>query len=216
MTAVLDSRGFPPLSSRRIRLRTVGEGDRVFLYDLMTSPYAGGNVRFGGATPSPDRVAGSLWESVLAQFVIESHRGEPRGLVAVTSPSFRDGFAYLSVVGRPDVQGSGLVLEGAVLAFHYAFTTWPFRKLYLEANEQSHARFASGAERLFREEGRLRGHVFRAGRYLDVLLLAVYRDTWAREAPLWIPRLCPECVVPGRRNESMKLDGRDSAVPTPG
>ena len=64
------------LSSQRIHLRALADRDKHFLYQLMISPQAGGRVRFGGATPSPEKVASSLWESVLAQFRIRVARGE--------------------------------------------------------------------------------------------------------------------------------------------
>ena len=78
----------------------------MFLYDLMTSPAAGGRVRFAGATPSPEKVASSLWDSVLAQFVVEGVTARRPLVVSITSPNFRDGYAYLSAVGTPEAQGS--------------------------------------------------------------------------------------------------------------
>ena len=136
-------------------------------------------MRFAGATPSPEKIAASLWDSVLAQFVVEDASGQsPLGLVSVTSPNFRDGYAYMSAVGLPDVQGSGLMVEAALLGFNYGFATWPFRKIYMEATETSYASFKSGLGRLFSEEGRLREHSFWNGRYVDLLILAVYRATW--------------------------------------
>ncbi len=167
-----------------MRLRPIGEQDRRFLYELMTAPESGGRVRFGGATPSPEKVAATLWESVLAQFIVESAQsGRPVGLVAITSPDFRNGFAYISALGLPETQGSGLVAEAAFLAFHYAFTTWPLRKVYMEATEDSFGAFAGGLDDFFREEGRLVDHVFWNGRYVDMVILAVYRETWSRLAP---------------------------------
>jgi RimJ/RimL family protein N-acetyltransferase len=149
------------MATRHVRLRHLAERDSPFLYELMTSPLSGGRVRFGGATPSPDKVRASLWESVLAQFVIEgAASGEPLGLVAITSPNFRDGFAYVSALGQPEARGRGLVMEGVFLGVHYAFLTWPFRKLYMEASEESHQAFGSGLGMFFAEEGRLRGHTF--------------------------------------------------------
>ncbi len=92
----------PPMSTCRIRLRPLNESDRLFLYELMTSSDSGGRVRFGGATPSPEKVLASLWESVLAQFIITcTDSGQPLGLVSITSPNFRDGFAYFSALGAP-------------------------------------------------------------------------------------------------------------------
>jgi RimJ/RimL family protein N-acetyltransferase len=182
----------PPLSTRRIRLRTIDDRDSAFLYALMTSPDAGGRVRFAGATPSPEKIAASLWDSVLAQFVVEDVSGHnPLGLVSITSPNFRDSYAYMSAVGLPEVQGSGLIAEAAMLGFNYGFVTWPFRKIYMEATETSYSAFKSGLGRLFSEEGRLREHSFWNGQYVDLLILAVYRATWADNVGI-LDRLCPQ------------------------
>lgn len=174
-------------------MRPIGEQDRRFVYDLMVAPEAGGRVRFGGATPSPEKVAASLWDSVLAQFVVETRGdGRPLGLVAITSPDFRNGFAYVAALARPETQGSGLVAEAALLMVNYGFQTWPLRKLYMEATEDSLRAFGGGAEGLFREEGRLVDHVFWNGRYVDMVILAVYRETWSGLAPRMVPLLTLE------------------------
>lgn len=168
------------MCSRRVRLHPITDHDSAFLYELMSSPEAGGRVRFAGATPSPEKIAASLWESVLAQFIAEGvTSGAPLGLVSITSPNFRDSFAYMSAIGSPAAQGSGLMAEAVLLAFNYAFATWPFRKIYMETTETSYGFFRSGLKRFFREEGRLREHTFWDGRYVDVMVLAVYRETWA-------------------------------------
>jgi RimJ/RimL family protein N-acetyltransferase len=183
------------MQTQRIRLRHITDRDRPFLYELMTSPQAGGRVRFAGATPSPERIASSLWESVLAQFIIEgADSGEALGLVAITSPNFRDGFAYISALGLPAVQGSGLIVEGVMLGFNYGFMTWPFRKIYMEAAEASYREFKSGLSRFFSEEGRLQQHTFWNGRFMDLIILAVYRETWSELAPRMLNRLRPEAV----------------------
>ena len=180
------------MSTRRIRLRVITDRDSIFLYELMTSPQSGGRVRFAGATPSPEKIASSLWESVLAQFVIEGINSQkPLGLVAITSPNFRDGFAYISALGPPEMQGQGLIAEGVLLGFHYAFSTWPFRKIYMEATEESYAAFKSGLGRFFVEEGRLKEHAFWNDRFMDLLILAVYRKTWEEHPPAMLRRVDP-------------------------
>ena len=178
------------MSTRRIRLRVITDRDSIFLYELMTSPQSGGRVRFAGATPSPEKIASSLWESVLAQFIIEGVGSEkPLGLIAITSPNFRDGFAYISALGPTESQGLGLIAEGVLLGFHYAFTTWPFRKIYMEATEESYKAFKSGLGRFFIQEGQLKQHVFWDGRFMDLLILAVYRETWAQKASAMLNRM---------------------------
>jgi hypothetical protein len=178
------------MSSRRVRLRTITGQDSAFLYELMLSREAGGRVRFGGGTPSPEAIASSLWESVLAQFVIEGVASrKPLGLVAITSANFRDSYTYLSALGPAALQGSGLIAEGVLLGFDYAFATWPFRKIYMEATDESYQAFGSGLGRFFVEEGRLREHAYWNGRFTDVRILAVYRQVWLRLGPAMRARL---------------------------
>ena len=181
----------PPLASRRVVLRPVDDGDVPFLYDLMAAPEAGAKVRFGGATPSPEQVSRAMWDSVLAQFVVSSRRTqEPIGLFVVASPNFRDGFAYLSAIARPDLHGSGRMVEGVMVGTNYAFATWPFRKLYMEVASFNLTPFRSALDRYLVEEGRLRDHVFYADAYHDVHILAIYRQTWREAAAKHLARLC--------------------------
>jgi len=171
-------------STKHVRIRPITERDSAFIYQLMTSHRSGGRVRFGGATPSPQQVSASLWESVLAQFIIEGiSSGRPLGLTAITTPNFRDGFAYFSALGSDESQGHGMLVEGVFLTFEYAFATWPFRKIYMEATEESYQTFYGGLHRFFTEEGRLKQHTFWNGRYMDMAIFAVYRDNWDRFSP---------------------------------
>ena len=120
----------------------------------------------------------------------------PLGLVSITSPNFRDGYAYLSAVGTPEAQGSGLIAQGVLLGFNYAFLTWPFRKIYMEVSETSYEAFRSGLRNFFTEEGHLREHAFWDGRYVDVFVLAVYRATWADRGPRLVKRLASRMKTP--------------------
>jgi RimJ/RimL family protein N-acetyltransferase len=192
-----ETNGGRPMGTGRVRLHTITDRDSVFLYELMSSPDAGGRVRFAGATPSPEKIAATLWDSVLAQFVVEGVTArQPLGLVSITSPNFRDGFCYLSAVGSPAAQGSGLIAEAVLLAFNYAFVTWPFRKIYMEVSETSYPAFRTGLGRFFVEEGRLREHAFWDDRYMDVSILAVYRATWARHRAELLIRLRADGSAP--------------------
>ncbi len=180
----------PAMQTRHVRLRRIADGDGAFLYELMTSLTAGGRVRYGGATPSPEKVLQGMWDSVLAQFIVEGTTSQTRlGIVAITSVNFRDGFAYFSVLGADGARGKGLLGEAAFLGLHYAFSTWPFRKIYMEASDASVPAFEGALDRFFVEEGRLRQHTYWNGSYQDVRILAVYRETWTEHAPRLLMRL---------------------------
>ncbi len=53
----------------------------------------------------------------------------------------------------------------------------------MEATEESYQAFRRGLGRFFAEEGRLRDHTFWNDRYVDLVILAAYRETWSRLAP---------------------------------
>ena len=185
----------PTMQTRRVRLRRIADGDGAFLYNLMTSLTAGGRVRYGGATPSPEKVLQGMWESVLAQFIIEGTSSQARmGVVAITSVNFRDGFAYFSVLGTEAARGRGLLGEGTFLGLHYAFSTWPFRKIYMEASDASIPAFEGALDRYFVEEGRLRQHT--------VLERVVRGRSPARRVPRDLDRA--RAAIPGASRESAR------------
>ena len=79
-----------------------------------------------------------------------------------------------------------------LLFFDYLFTVFNIRKLYAEVLEFNFGQFASGAEHVFKVEGRLTDHDWYDGRYWDMLVLALYRDDFMRD---WHPRVA-ELIAP--------------------
>jgi RimJ/RimL family protein N-acetyltransferase len=167
------------------------DADLAFVYGIVVDASTGVGLRYQGATPSFDEFARHAWDAVLAQWVVRAEpSGEPLGLVVIASPDFRNGYAFLSVVGRASVVGSGVMLDGVAAVLEHVFATWPFRQLYLEAADDSYRQFASGLGRFFVEEGCRREQLFAGNRYQDVHLLTITRERWNCEAaPLW-RRLC--------------------------
>jgi len=179
-----------PLRGRWTASRPLVAADLPFLYTLLVDPVVGVALRYQGATPSFDEFARHAWDGVLGQWLVAATNGDPLGVVVVTSPDFRNGYAYLSVIGHPRVIGSGVMLDGVASVLDHVFTCWPLRRLYLEAADASFEQFASGLGRFFVEEGCRREMVFSGGRYQDVHLLTLTREAWETEgAPLW-RRLC--------------------------
>ena len=56
---------------------------------------------------------------------------------------------------------------------------------------ESYRAFKSGLGRFFVEEGRLKEHSFWNGRFMDLLILAVYRETWAHHTSTMLKRFHP-------------------------
>jgi RimJ/RimL family protein N-acetyltransferase len=172
-------------------LRPVEASDYGPLFRLATHSELQRTWRFRGSTPSPEAFLQSLWESVLAQFVIvRRSNSNVIGLVTVYRADFRIGHAYLALVLHPEVRGRGVwAYESMLLFLNYVFVNWNFRKLYGETGEHSFESFRSGEGIEFHVEGRLSGHEWFAGNYLDVVITAIYRDEWMERARPKLDRL---------------------------
>lgn len=164
-------------------MRSITPSDYEFLYKLETAPELGSRWRFRSGLPSPERFAASLFDGVLASFLVEEREnGKPLGFVTAYSADFRNGHCYLAVAATPEVHGRGVLLEAAGLFINYCFQSWDFRKLYAETFDFALASFAGVTRSLFVEEGRLREHEYHLGRYWDKVYLALYRDEWDRQS----------------------------------
>lgn len=169
----------PSMRGPYASLRGVGPEDYGALRALETGSEMATRWRLRGATPSPEQWVQSLWNGVLAQFIVTDTRTEqPVGLVAVYRPNFEAGYAYLAA-GRFDVRRqSPVMIFGVAMFLEYVFSCWSFRKLYMDLPEFNYPQFQSGLGKFFVIEGRLREHSFTAGQYWDELTLALYRDHW--------------------------------------
>jgi len=176
------------ISGKRVRLRPVSQADYAWLYETATSPEAGVRWRYRGATPSPESFMGSLWESVLCQYVVESQETrEPQGLVVAYGHSSRGMHAYVAVLASPDAVGSGRALEGAFLLLDHVFSTWNLGKVYLEVPGFNLSQFGSLTGLGFVEEARLRDHEWHDGKMWDHFTFALYRSSWNEMAAKFGP-----------------------------
>jgi RimJ/RimL family protein N-acetyltransferase len=182
----------PALTGKYVRLRPVTQADYAFLVDLQTAPENLVRWRYRGSTLSPEQLVQSLWQGVLAQFlVVRVDSGAPAGLVVCYNPDFRHGYAYLAMIIAQEYELSGWVFEANVLFLTYLFETFGFRKLYLEVIEFNYYNLASGAGSLFRVEGCLRDHEQHFGHRWHLYTLAIYQDDWRAT----VARLAPELAA---------------------
>lgn len=174
----------PVLSGRHVYLRSVTPEDFKTIQHMEMSDALAVRWRLRGATPGPGQWAEMTTRSVLAQFlVISRKRNVPLGLVVAYKANFQYGHAYLAATSFTPAQRSPLMVWGIYLFIRYVFSCWNFHKLYMEVPEYNLGQFASGVDRLFTIEGRLRDHSFYDGERWDEYLLALYRDDWQRAQP---------------------------------
>lgn len=173
----------PPLRARHVYLRPITPSDYPFLQMLETVGDLAPRWRHRGVTHSPEQWVGTLWSDVLAQFmVVTTSTNKPIGRVLVYHPNFQDRNAYFAAMRFDLTDRSPLMMYGIALFLRYVFTNWDLEKLYMEVPEYNYEQFASGYQRFFEIEGRMRGHLRTGARSWDQLILAIYRQQADRES----------------------------------
>jgi RimJ/RimL family protein N-acetyltransferase len=170
----------PTLRGKTVYLRAVLPGEYEDLYLRESSGELAPTGGLEGRVPSFEEWVRQRSLGVLAQFVAVRVADNGRaGLVTAFSPDFRNGHAHVSIYGFDPGAPEPHALIGLGLLIEYAFGCWPLHKLYLDVAEYSYPQFATGTERVFVREGRLKDHHYLGGRRWDHFVLAIYRDAWA-------------------------------------
>jgi RimJ/RimL family protein N-acetyltransferase len=169
----------PQLEGRRVRLRPVLPEDTPWLLDLMALPELGYQWRNVPGTLNPEQFAVQLWQGVLTQLLV-THKSSGRklGLVVAYQPSPLHRTAYIAMVLDPGAQRLGWPIEGFRLFMRYVFEAYDLRKVYAEAIDYNLAQYSSLIGRGARREAHYREHVYMAGAYHDVYVIAFYRQDW--------------------------------------
>jgi len=182
----------PVLKGRHVQLRPVNGGDYPFLVALQTDPENLIRWRYRGTTPSPEQIIQTLWQGVLAQFlIVRADTYEPVGLVVGYNAEFRHNYIYLAMIVTPHCELRGWTFEANALFITYLFETFAFQKIYLDVIEFNYRKLASGAGTLFHVEGCLIDHEYHLGRRWHLYTLAIYRHEW----PQILERVTPHLAT---------------------
>lgn len=168
----------PRLGNSRVRLRPVEPSDYPHIYRSELSERLGPIWRHRGGTPSFESFTASLWAGVVAQYlVVRRDDPTPLGIVSLYEPDSTNGHAKLAAARFSDTIDREFV-EAVAMFIEHCFSSWPLRKIYLEVPEYNLHQMAGLIGPLIIEEGRLREHLFKLGRWWDFVTLALYRDRW--------------------------------------
>lgn len=177
--------GDPPVFTGRVSsLRLVEPEDFSFLYyGLFAASENLFRSRLHGDTPDIETFAQRLGEGVSAQFVLTYvSTGQPFGHVALYALNLRDGIGHFELTTAPDLMTSGETQEGLSLFLGYIFRLWPIRKIYAHLSAFNLPLLDGETGSLFEEEGTYRDHEFYAGRYWDIHVRSLWRQTWEQSA----------------------------------
>jgi len=81
-------------------------------------------------------------------------------------------------IGERDYWGRGYGREAVGLLLDYAFRIRNLRRVWLEVHAANERAIRAYKACGFVEEGRMRGHVWLAGRYVDNVIMGVMREEW--------------------------------------
>lgn len=171
-----------PLRDRLVDLRPVLARDHELLYFWANDSLTTETWRYRGATPSPEAFARSLWDGVLAQYLVVSRkRPEPFGLVGLYNSNLASGYAYAYALSAPHALGSGLAVRGLLLLADIAFRRWPLRCIYVETTSRALGQFVSARSALLEEVARIPEHERNpSGGFDDLVTLRLSREMWDR------------------------------------
>lgn len=195
-----------PLEARHVRLVPVGTTLLPFVHGLLSDPDISFRHLLAGEAPGPVGFSDVVTRNVLVQFVIQLRMSQrPVGLARAVAAHVGDRRATVSVASAPRFMGSGLALEGAGLLVDYLFSCLGLRKVYAEVPEFNLSQFP-GITEYMSLEVRLRDHTYYAGRYWDLLVLAMDEVAWADLRTQFLNDLVVDAPPP-RRNESERASG---------
>jgi RimJ/RimL family protein N-acetyltransferase len=81
-------------------------------------------------------------------------------------------------IGEREYWGRGYGREAVKLLLDYAFRVRNFRRVWLEVHAANERAIRAYRACSFVEEGRMREHVWLAGRYVDNVIMGVMREEW--------------------------------------
>ena len=170
------------LSGKLIQLKPPMLQHYSALYQIATSNDIAWRWRYGGTIPNYDEFIRTFSSGVLTQFVVCRPREDiALGLVVAYGANLQNRTAYFAAVIDPSLVGSGAGAEAVRVFLSHIFDAWDFEKLYMEVPEFNLEQFASGQGQEFHEEGRLKGHLYHAGRRWDQFIFAVYREPFVAQ-----------------------------------
>lgn len=116
-------------------------------------------------------------------FIIETKEGVAIGLMGLHGIKWRDRMATTgAVIGEKEYWGKGLGSEAKKLLLDYAFNTLNLRKICSTVIDFNGRSLKYSLKCGYKEEGRLKKHLFRDGDYRDLIQLAVFREDFE---PVW-------------------------------
>ncbi|MGY6129493.1 UDP-4-amino-4,6-dideoxy-N-acetyl-beta-L-altrosamine N-acetyltransferase (plasmid) [Paraburkholderia strydomiana] len=166
------------LKSNRIKLRAIEEGDLPLIASWRSDPQV--YEYFYEFLPISSRQQRNWFEKQLQDtseinLVVSNLSGIAIGTVSIYHIDRRNRKAEWGrlIIGDPAARSGGIGAEIEALILQYAFEHLNLHKLYCEVLVENEKVVSLHKKFGFREEGILRDHAFKAGKYADAVILAM-------------------------------------------
>lgn len=114
---------------------------------------------------------------------IETSEGQHIGSMGIHRISWRDRVGTTgAIIGESEFRNKGYGTEAKILLLHHAFNCMNLRKICSKAVAFNDRSIKYSMKCGYKEEARLKEHVFRKGRYWDLVHLAVFEPDFV---PVW-------------------------------
>lgn len=176
-----------PLQSLRVALRAPEPDDVDAIYRVVNDPTIGWRLPSRGRYVSPEQVVESLInESAQLSVAYEVSTGRAVTLLGLSEISEFNRVGELSFFSlRNSSHAAGVESVEALACFvSHCFRTLGLRKLTAAIPHSNYDLFESLEGIVFEKEGTLRDQVMIAGKYEDLILIAVFADTWSKVEPV--------------------------------
>jgi RimJ/RimL family protein N-acetyltransferase len=171
----------PPLEGARVRLRAPAEADLPFLLAFANDPDLRGWLRFTfPATEDAERrwLEGLRDDQDRVWLMRDPATDRAMGSIGLHDWDRVARHAELGLgILRPDDRGRGVGGEAVRLVLRHGFEAMGLRRVWLHVVEDNPARRLY-ARLGFREEGRLRRHLYKRGAWRDSVVMGLLREEW--------------------------------------
>ena len=168
------------IEGERVRLRPMEEGDTDDVVHMRSEPSVVAQL-FGDEPPTREshlrwlaavRARGDRQEFM----IVDRASGRSVGTIGLSQIDRKHQRAeYGVLIGEADARGKGLASEASRLLLDYAFTTLKLNRVYLHVFPENEAAVRLYERVGFEREGLLRRHLYKNGRFRDVIVMAVVR-----------------------------------------
>ena len=164
------------IDGERVRLRPMADGDTDEVVRMRSEPDVLGQL-FSAAPPT--RESHRRWlDAVRASddrqefMIVDRVSGRSVGTIGLSHIDRRHRRAeYGILIGEADARGKGLASEASRLLLDHAFRTLALNRVYLHVFSDNEPAIRLYERVGFRREGVLRGHVYKDGRFRDVVVM---------------------------------------------